>query len=145
MSTTETQNVYEMLTVDTSTVDTRTVDTHVDETPIETLAYETHIDNIAEKRLEYEMKRYIKGNFEGTLTIFKEGIIGERIYDVTMWGWRIRITPTISYPYEFPHVQYMLPYTKEWKNFTSIVTENGIPSLQLIALAQSIIVNIMEK
>jgi len=92
--------------------------------------------------VEREMKCDKDG---GTLTVAKEGMIGERVFEFCIWGWKVQITPTLNWPFEWPSkVVYMPPDHDLWLDFLKPIHVNCPGVAGLRGLAKSVIARQME-
>lgn len=88
----------------------------------------------AERRLAHDMS---VANVS-KITIHTEGSVGERVYLVELWGWKIHFQPSIDYPFKTPKAMYLHPESDVWKQYNTLI-ETTTANLSLEQLAMSII------
>jgi hypothetical protein len=88
----------------------------------------------AERRLAYDVSAINVSK----ITVHTEGSVGERVYLVELWGWKILFQPSIDYPFKPPKTLYLYPELDEWKQYNTLL-ETTTAQLTLEQLAMSII------
>jgi len=88
----------------------------------------------AERRLAHDMSAVNVSK----ITIQTEGSVGERVYLVELWGWKILFQPSIDYPFKSPKAMYLQPESDVWKQYSTFL-ETTTAQLSLEQLAMSII------
>lgn len=88
----------------------------------------------AERRLTHDMSAVNVSK----ITIHTEGPVGERVYLVELWGWKILFQPSIDYPFKPPKAMYTQPESTVWKQYSTLL-ETTTAHLSLEQLAMSII------
>lgn len=97
----------------------------------------------AEARLDREFES-ISTNGSAKIKIIgndKSIPLGERTYEISVWGWTFHIIPPPTYPYGSSQIKYKKPDSSSWKIYEFDIY---CPSLTLEAMAISVIVKLQE-
>ena len=103
----------------------------------------TMSDIKVERRLAYDLSA---ANIS-KITVHTEGAVGDRVYLVELWDWKVLFQPSVDYPFKPPKARYLRPESgpgsDEWKQYNAFF-ETTTAQLTLEQLAMSIICDLSQ-